>query len=244
MSDIIPVENLARKIRQIYSRDSRQAEEQIAAYLHEQSASLSAAEKISFLERLIAQFGASVPDSADLTSSSADDEVLTRLFSLVLGDKVTRADLSSADLLQRLAESLNTIFDALNKLVAVIDSALLGKVRGDETIRQVIGFHLEGQDQTKSLQSYLDQINNAFLLAQQASKTAASQVVGRILQELDPEKISREAGGGLKFGPLRKAELYDIFEQEINKCRQWFESGRFMQDLQREFEKNCRPKLM
>jgi hypothetical protein len=82
------------------------------------------------------------------------------------------------------------------------------------------------------------------LLAQQASKNAAYQMVGKILQELDPEKISQEAAGGLKFGPLRKAELYDIFEQEMKKCRQWYESGRFMKDLQREFEKNCRPKLM
>ena len=242
MSDRISVDRLAREIRQIYSRDSRQAEERIAAHMQEQLETLSATEKISVLERIIVQFGASLPDSAE--PAYLDDEVLTRLFSLVLGDKVTRADLSSADLLQRLAESLNTIFDALNKLVAVIDSTLLGKVRGEETIRQVIGFHLEGQDQTKSLESYLGQINQAFLLAQQASKDAASQMVGKILQELDPEKISQEAGGGLKFGPLRKAELYDVFEHEINKCRQWYESGRFLQDLQREFEKNCRPKLI
>ena len=242
MSDHIPVDKLAQEIRQIYSSDSRQAEERIAEYLHEQLAIFSDTEKISILERLTAQFGASVPDSAD--PAYLDDEVLTRLFSLVLGDKVTRADLSSTDLLQRLAESLNTIFDALNKLVAVIDSTLLGKVRGEETIRQVIGFHLDGQDQTQSLESYLGQINQAFLLAQQASKNAAFQMVGKILRELDPEKISQESGRGLKFGPLRKAELYNAFEHEINKCRQWYESGRFMQDLQREFEKSCRPKLI
>ena len=242
MSDHISVNKLAQEIRQIYSTDSRQAEERIAAYIQEQLVTLSATEKISILERITVQFGASVPDSADPVY--LDDEVLTRLFSLVLGDKVTRADLSSADLLQRLAESLNTIFDALNKLVAVIDSTLLGKVRGEETIRQVIGFHLDGQDQTQSLESYLGQINKAFLLAQQASKDAASQVVGKILQELDPEKISQRAKGGLKFGPLRKAELYNVLEHEINKCRQWYESGRFMQDLQREFEKNCQPTLM
>ena len=242
MSDHISVDRLAQEIRQIYSKDSRQAEERIAAYIQKQLVTLSATEKISVLERITEQFGASVPGSAD--PAYLDDEVLTRLFSLVLGDKVTRADLSSADLLQRLAESLNTIFDALNKLVAVIDSTLLGKVRGEETIRQVIGFHLDGQDQTQSLESYLGQINKAFLLAQQASKDAASQVVGKILQELDPEKISQKAKGGLKFGPLRKAELYDVLEHEINQCRQWYESGRFKQDLQREFEKNCRPTQM
>jgi len=241
MSDPISIDNLAHEIRQIYSMDFRQAEERIATYLQAQLGSLSDPEKIGLLEKLTAQFDTPVPLSADRADSN--DEVLTRLFSLVLGDKVTRADLSSTDLLQRLAESLNTIFDSLNKLVAVIDSTLLGKDRGEETIRQVIGFHLEGQDKTKSLESYLGQINKAFLLAQQASKDAAYQMVGQILQELDPEKISQKAEGRLKFGPLRKAELYGVFEQEMKKCRQWYESGRFMRDLQGEFEKNCRPKL-
>jgi len=242
MSNHILLENLAREIRQIYSADSLQAEDRIAAYLQEKLGTLPAVEKVGLLEKLSAQFEASMADSAE--PEYPEDEVLARLFSLVLGDRVTQADLSSADLLQRLAESLNTIFDALNRLVAVIDTTLMGKERGDETIRQVIGFHLEGQDQTRSLQSYLGQINKAFLQAQQASKQAASQVVGKILQELDPESIKAKTGGGIKFGPLRKAEIYDAYVQEMNKCRQWYESGRFLQDLQREFEKNCRPKPM
>jgi len=235
----VSLENLAQEIRQIYAMDARLAQERIAAYLREQLSSLSPAEKIGILERLTAQFDASVPGSAD--RAYPEDEILARLFSLVLGDRIAKADLSSADLLQRLAESLNTIFDALNKLVAVIDSTLMGKDRGDETIRQVIGVHLEGQDQTQPLENYLGQINKAFLVAQQASKNAAYQLVGKILRELDPEKISQETVSGLKFGPLRKAELYDVYVQEMKKCRQWYESGRFMQDLQREFEKNCRP---
>ena len=237
MSESISVDHLARDIRQIFSADVRQAEGRITDYIQNRLRSFSTAEKVDVLEKLAAQFDRAA-DSADRVYP--DDEVLTRLFSLVLGGKVTHADLSSNELLQRLAESLNTIFDALNKLVAVIDSTLMGKDRGDETIRQVIGFHLEGQDQTKSLESYLDQINKAFLLAQQASRSAAYQLLGRVLQELDPEKISREAGGGLKFGPLRKAEHYDVFVQRMEKCRQWYESDRFMHDLQREFEKDCR----
>ena len=242
MSESIAVDHLARDIRQIYSADARQAEERIAQYIQDHLKSLSATDKIDLLEKLTTQFDMSVPHSAGQVYP--DDQVLTRLFSLVLGDKVTRVDFSSTQLLQRLAESLNTIFNALNKLVAVINATLLGEGKADETIRQVIGFHLEGQDQTKSLESYLGQINKAFLLAQQASKDAAYQMVGKILQELDPEKISQEPGGRLKFGPLRRAELYDTYEQKIKKCRQWYESGRFMQDLQREFEKNCRSNLI
>lgn len=237
MSNTISADNLAREIRHLYSVDSGQAEERITAYMQAKFGSLPATERIAILEKIRVLFDPRPPAAVD--PDYLDNEVLTRLFSLVLGDKVTSADLSSADLLQRLAESLNTIFDALNKLVAVIDSTLLGKERGEETIRQVIGFHLEGQDQTKSLKSYLGQINQAFLLAQQASKKSAYQMVGKILQELDPKKINQEARGGFKFGPLRKAEFYDEFELRMEKCRKWYESGRFMQELQREFEKNC-----
>ena len=242
MSNHISFAKLAHEIRQIYATDAREAEDRIAAYLQEQLGSLPAAERIGLLEKLTAQFDATPPDAID--RDYPEDEVMARLFSLVLGDRVTQADLSSADLLQRLAESLNTIFDALNRLVAVIDSTLMGKERGDETIRQVIGFHLEGQDRTRSLESYLGQISKAFLMAQQASKQAANQIVGKILRELDPEKIKQKTGSGIKFGPLRKAEFYDSYVNEMKKCRQWYESGRFMQDLQREFEKNCQPKPM
>lgn len=239
MSDAASIDKLARDIREIYAGDPGQPEERISTYVQERLGGLPAGERVGLLQNLIRHFEAPRTDADG--PAYPDDEVLTRLFSLVLGAPVTSADLSSADLLERLAESLNTIFDALNKLVAVIDSTLLGKERGEETIRQVIGFHLEGQDRTKSLESYLGQINQAFLVAQKASKKSAHRMVGKILAELDPDKISQEAGGGLKFGPLRKAELYDEFEMRMKKFRKWYESGRFTQELQREFEKNCRP---
>jgi hypothetical protein len=241
MSESITVDQLARDIRQIYASDDLQAEASIGRYLQTRLGFLPAPERVDRLERLADQFG--TPKPLPTGGAVANEELLTRLFSLVLGGKFTKADLPSADLAQRLAESLNTIFDALNKLVAVIDSTLMGKDRGEETIRQVIGFHLEGQDQTESLQTYLGQISKAFLLAQQAFKKAAHQIVGEILKEIDPEKISREAGGGLRFGPLRKAELYDIYEQKFKKCRQWYETGRFLEDLQRAFEKHCQSKM-
>lgn len=239
MSDAVSIDKLARDIREIYAGNLEHPEERISTYVQEQLGDLPAVERVGLLQKLTRHFEA--PRTDVESPAYPDDEVLTRLFSLVLGDPVTSADLSSADLLERLAESLNTIFDALNKLVAVIDSTLLGKERGEETIRQVIGFHLEGQDRTKSLESYLGQINQAFLVAQKASKKSAHRMVGKILAELDPEKINQEAGGRLKFGPLRKAELYDEFEMRMKKFRKWYESGRFMQELQREFEKNCRP---
>jgi hypothetical protein len=193
MSEAVSIDKIARKIRKLYDRDSGKPEADITAYLQDRLGSLPAGERVRLLDKVAVHFEAPRSDPADPVYP--DDEVLTRLFTLILGDPVTSADLSSADLVQRLAESLNTIFDALNKLVAVIDSTLLGQEQGEETIRQVIGFHLEGQDRTKSLQSYLGQINQAFLLAQQASRNSAYQVVGKILQELDPEK-NQQGGRG------------------------------------------------
>ena len=65
MSSPVSLDNLAHEIRQIYSTDSRRAEERIAAYLQGQLGSLPAAEKVGLLEKLTAQFDAPVPGSAD-----------------------------------------------------------------------------------------------------------------------------------------------------------------------------------
>ena len=240
MGEPISVDQLARDIRQIFASDDLQAEANIDRYLQHRLGFLPTPERVDLLKRLADHFGSRSPIPTD--GAVDDEELLTRLFSLVLGGKFTKADLPSADVAQRLSDSLNTIFDELNRLIAVIRSTLMGESSGDQTIRGLIGGYIEGDDQTESLQNYLGQISKAFLLAQQASKSAAYQMVGKILQELDPETIGQEAGEGLKFAPWRKAKLYGVLVEEIKKCRQWHESDRFMQDLQREFEKYCRSK--
>jgi len=116
---------------------------------------------------------------------------------------------------------------------------LTGEAYGDETIRQVIGFHLEGEERTKSLESYLGQINEAFLTVQRSFKKTAQLKVGQILKEIDPDQISAQGRGGLKIGPLRKAEYYEIYEEKFRRIKKWFDSGRFMEEFLREFEKNC-----
>ena len=81
---------------------------------------------------------------------------MTRMFGLLLGRSVAPDDLTSTELLGRMAESLNTIFDSLNQLISVINMSFTGNAEtGDQTIRQFIGFHLEGDDQTKPLEEYL-----------------------------------------------------------------------------------------
>ena len=162
------------------------------------------------------------------------------VFGLILGRRVEAEDLASAEFLERLAQSLNTIFDSLNQLISVINMSFSGgAASGDKTIRQFIGFHLEGGDHTGSLEAYLGQISAAFLTSHKAFKKAAYAKVEQILSALDPEQVAKERSSGLKIGPLRKAEDYDILSEKIGRIKQWFESGRFMEEFLREFEKNC-----
>jgi len=237
MSDIIPIGQLANEIRKVYLKDTNRAEERIEQFLQNRFKNVSGAESIHVIEKLIAEFDCPFPIKTD--NFNIDDSVMTQIFSLLLGRDISRADLSSTELIQRLAKSLKTIFDSLNQLVSVINMTLTGESSGEETIRQVIGFHLEGEEQTNSLESYLAQINEAFLTAQRSFKKTIKIIVARILEEIDPDQISTQGCGRLKIGPLRKAEYYEIYEHRFRKIKKWFDSGRFMDDFLREFEKNC-----
>jgi len=212
---------LANEIRRIYAADKPGAANLIEEFLESSLNGISSNDKVELLGQLAGKFEQ------------------TRIFSFLLGKKVTQADLCSAELLQRLADSLNTMFNMLNQLVAVINKTFMGQNQGIETIRQVIGFHLEGEKQSISLESYLGQISKAFLTAQRAFKLAAEKKVKEIMVELDPERIAASQGGGLKLGRLRKADSFELYVQKFQGFRDYFESGRFMEELLREFENNC-----
>ncbi len=237
MNSQLSLGQLVDEIRHIYESDRSQAKPLIEAYLEKRLNRFAASERLMLLEKVAAEFGGAGLGAS--ISANLDEEVLLRLFSLLLGRRVSQADLSSAELLKRLAESLNIVFDTLNQLVSVINATLMGRGIGEETIRHVIAFHLEGEGQAKSLETYLSQIKKAFLISQQAFKKAAHAKVSEILVELDPERIAADGAGGLKFGPLRKAKFFEIYEQRFRECHEWFESGRFMDDFLREFEKNA-----
>jgi len=228
---------LAEEIRQIYRSDMTRAEALIEAHLGKILAGLSPDARLTRIEKLKDEFKAEPADTAGGTDMETD--VLEKVSSLLLGRDVSLDNLSPTEVLERLAESLKTIFDTLNQLIGVINSTLFTQNTGDETIRFFIGSHMEGGSQTKSLESYLGQIQKAFLTTQQAFKNAAHAKVKEILNELDPEKISEAGGGGLKFGPLRKADCFETYEKKYYSFKTWFETGRFMEGFLREFEKNC-----
>jgi hypothetical protein len=233
-SRTLQADRLADEIRKVYAKDPQKGERRIADYLDDVLDGRSFEERIGIVREVLERF-----DTASEEGHGMDNTEMLRLFGLLLGRKVEQDDLSSGELLHRLAESLNTIFDALNKLISMINMSFSGSAGGDQTIRQFIGFHLGGDDQTKSMQAYLGQINKAFLTTHEAFKGAARAKMKQVLDALDPAQVAKERGSGLKIGPLRKAEDYDILKEKIERIQRWFESGRFMEDFLREFENNC-----
>lgn len=167
------------------------------------------------------------------------DPNFARLVSLMLGKKMAVNDLSPSELSEKLAAALNTVFDTLNQIVEMIQVNLLGKRTGLETIRQIIGSQIGSGTEDNSLQNYLDQIREAFLIAHKASKMASLAVFEELVAELDPEKIAASGEGRLKFGPLRKAEFFDMYRQKWAICQGWIQSGRVTQEFLKEFEKAC-----
>jgi hypothetical protein len=238
MSVQIEIAALANDIRGIYAVDPQRADLDIERFLEEKLKRETGVEKIRILDELQSRFN---PPAAGSTTPAekANAEILVKLCSLVLGGKVTPDDLTSAEFIHRLAESLNTVFDNLNQLVGVINTSFLGREAGDQTIRHVIGIHLEGDDQVQSMQDYLGQINKAFLVSREAFRRAAEKIVSDILNEFDPEKIGQANDRGLAFGPMRKAQMLQIYEETFRKIKKWFDSDRFKTDLMHEFERQC-----
>jgi hypothetical protein len=240
MSDRDLIDHISSGLANRYATDADVSVDSVEAYLGEQMEGLDLQARIDALQKVIERSGDGCRPSL---SAETDEEVLTRVCSLLLGRKVSMDDLSSSELLEKLAESLNTIFNTLNQLISVINMTFTGEGSAEQTIRQVIGFRLEGEAEGSSLETYLGQISNAFLTSQQSFKEAAYAKVKQVLSVLDPEKLAAEVGRGLKFGPMKKAEMFEIYEHRYEKIQKWFSSGRFMEDFLREFEKNCQTKF-
>lgn len=237
MTDPILIDQLATEVWGLYTADTENAETSIEAYLQRKFSHLPDSDKLKILEKLVDEFeGVAAEKPVELR---LDEDLMGQISSLLLGREVLQPDISSEELGRRLSESLNTIFDALNQLIGVINRTLWGSGDDDRTIRQVIGSHLSGADSSSSLETHLGQINKAFLTVQRAFKETARDQVARILTELDPERIAREHPRGIKLGAFRKAACYDIYKERFGRIKRWFDSDKFMEDFLREFEKKC-----
>ncbi len=231
------INNAANQVRMIYNSDRTRAVKLIEDYLEHQLMDNTSVEKVEFMDKLANQFISSPPKTID--SFNLENEQFSRLFKLLLGNRFFQAELSSSEITERLAHSLNKVFDTLNQIIRVIHTTLFGKISEIETIRGIIGSHLKEKGEYDSLQSYLDQIQESFLITHKAFQKAAHIKVKQILNELDPDHITSLVDKGLKFGPLHKAELFDRYKEIFQTCKDWFESERFMKELLGEFEKTC-----
>lgn len=231
------LEELAAEISALYKSDPKSAEGVIERHLKQRLEGLSFPERLVFVEQLTSEFKCPSPEIT--LKQHPESEELSHLLSLLLGREFSIASVSFEEFVTKLTYSLNVVFDHVNQMVNVIRGTLLGEQAELETIRVIIGSQLEGKRPAQSLESYLGQIKEAFVIAHRAFQEAAQRKVNEILTELDPAHIQAEAGGRLKFGLLRKAELFEIYKDRFTKCKGWFESGRFTEELLREFEKIC-----
>ena len=236
---------LEKQLKAIYANNA--GEGAIEAHLNEALANLDKNRRQEVLDRLIREFEHDTtiiprsPIAAEHTTQAdmaIDDHVLARVIKLLLGRNVSHVDMNSDELLESLAVSINTVFEALNQLISTINTTLVGKQDSDQTIRQVIGYHLEGAGHGRTLDSYIGQIGKAFYESQQASKRAAHAKVKEIIIELSPENIARDSTAS-RLSPMKKSKYYDEYVHKFEKIEQWFESGRFMESFLREFERNC-----
>lgn len=237
MNDSIVVKNLAYGVRMIKASAPSELEEAVEGYLGEELHGVSPQERLRLLEKLAEQFD--VKSSGPARTDGAATEEIVRLVSLFLGKSISPSEINSTEISEKFASSLNTLFDTLNKIITVINVTLLGQRPELETIRKVIGSNIEGETENVSLKDYLDQIQKSFLVAHTSFQQATKTLIGEVFLELDPEVLLSTKSSGLKFGPLRKAELFDTYEEKYARCKKWFDSGQFTERLLREFEKNC-----
>jgi len=235
----LPIGKISSELREIYHSDEIQAEKAMETYLELMLKGLSSDEKRAGMEDILAVFRPATiaPDDTPAEPDRLDD--LCRFFSLLLGHDVPTDKLSSSELMQRLSDSLNTIFNSLNELVSAINNSITRDISPDKTIRQLISYHLGDEHHLQELAAYIGRIKHTFLITQEAYKMSVQTIVDNILKEFDPERIQSESPGKFGFGAIKKAQYYDVFEKKYGKYRNWVESGRFMESFLREFEKNC-----
>ena len=231
------MDRLAERIRELAVRTRVDLETLIEELLQGEFVGLPLAERLRRVEELARYFGPGLPDGGG--KAGVDASEAARFFSLLLGKRLVTEGLSAEEVTQKFVEAFTTIFDTLNRINSVIQTSLLGQGAELETIRQVIGAQIERVEGKSSVKEYLEKIQEAFLVAHTSFQQAAKNVVTDMLKEIDPAVIEASLKPGFRFGPLRKAELFDVYHEKHEVLTKWLESGYFNERLLREFEKLC-----
>lgn len=237
MTDAPSLENLAHTLRVLYRSNRDTAAEAIGEYLRSSLGGLDRDRRIRIVRQLQEHF----LQRAEGKTGPECSESLGRLSELVWGILGRDAAIgpSPSESIEALAEALNSVFDHLNELVALIQGTLFGRGMELETIRQAIRSDIARGRESDSIRAYLDHIREAFLIASRAYTLSVRKIIERILHELDPDRLSQSAEQGLKFGFMRKGESFELYREKYNQFKRWYESDRFSEDFTREFERTC-----
>jgi hypothetical protein len=226
---------LANEVRHRYHMDPQDMQTSIEGYLEGMVKDLSPEEKVAFLENLFAQFQCAPLES--LSRTGGDEGLLYKLMTLVLGPRAKDIDPCSEELVEKLAKALNTVLDSLNELIQNIHATFMGSGGETETIRVYIGSQLNEGEKARSLEEHIATIREAFFIAYESFKEASATKLKEIMTELDPDRIAAEISQGFKFGPMRKANLFDAYQEKYNTLKNWSNSGLLIEALLREFER-------
>lgn len=212
------------------------SEKVLREFLETELSGLSPSEKLPILEALEQTF--ITRGQPEATVATAPDEA-SHLISRFLGRNFDADGLEQEEIFEKFTLALNTLFDTLNRIMAVINQTLLGEEPELATIRKIIGSNIDGEGNYDSLINYMERIQKSFLIAHTSFQEASTSLLNEILGELDPESLSKSLSSGLKFGALRKAEMFDMYDEKFSKLKRWHESGQYKERLLREFEKRC-----
>lgn len=219
-------EKMADSIRTCYKSNLSKIESYIEDYVHKELKEYSSSEKLDVFKELAHRFESTGP-----AGNNFESKEFAQLLSLILGRDFSNTGLTSKELLERFSASLNTVFNTINEFISAINGFLMTNTPDlEQTIRGYIAFNIKGELEEGSLENHLKQIKEIFSVSHEAYREAAKRNTKKILDELDPNRISE----GLKFGAFRKA-----YKEEFSKCKEWFESSRFNNDFIREFELIC-----
>jgi hypothetical protein len=239
MSSHLSIDRVTSEIRDLYQSGAANPEPRIESYLTEITENFSQEERSVLGRGLVQAFKKrSAAEAVDSESTDPASHPLEMMVTLLFGKRLEEMDLPAEDLVRRLADSLNIVFDSLNELIGAINTTFMGQSEG-ETIRMVISSDMVGKEKDNSLQSYLDQIKESLGIMNQAYRKAAFTKMKEMLDELDPKNLSQALGAGIKIGPFKKAELFSIYESRYQTLRNWLDSGLLIEALIQEFEKSC-----
>ncbi len=238
---------LLKELRTLYQANPSKAGTLVGLYLKERLSDLAPEERAKIIEALLRKMGIDLSppareEGAGATGGPAgspgpERELLAEILAQITGGAADAEGVSSQELASKIKEALATLIANINEIMAVINSTLAGSQGELATIRHIIGQNIQGEG--IGLESYLGRIKEAFLIAHQAMVEASRREAEKILEGLDPEGLEKQSEGGLMFGPLKKAELFDAYKDQYQQVKQWLERGGYQQELLQEFERRC-----